>query len=112
MEVLHSTEDNIQQIAVSGKLDGISSSTLEAELNKTVAEGTLPVILNFGELAYISSAGLRVILDFLKKMKPAGRKVVLVADNEMILYVLKRAGFNLLLPVLSTLEEAKAKLTS
>ncbi|PTY06701.1 anti-anti-sigma factor [Verrucomicrobia bacterium LW23] len=110
MEVLQSTEDSIQQIAVSGKLDGLSSPALEEELNKAVAASELPAILNFSELAYISSAGLRVILDYLKKMKGAGRKVAMVANDEMLLYVLKRAGFNLLLPIVPTSEEAKGKL--
>lgn len=79
------------EIALEGRLDTMTAPELEKELNASldVAE---TLTLDFSDLAYISSAGLRVLLSAHKVMsKKGGMKVVNV--NEIVKEVFDVTGF-------------------
>ena len=79
------------EIAIEGRLDTMTSPELEAELNKSL-DGVETLIINFSKLAYISSAGLRVLLSAHKTMSTrGGMKVTNV--NEIVQDVFEVTGF-------------------
>ena len=55
-------EGNLLFVNLGGRLDGSNSRDFEASLNSEIGDSNCSVILHLGELAYISSAGLRAIL--------------------------------------------------
>ena len=61
MNITKKTENNVLTIALAGRLDTVTAPELENEIRSS-AEGVSRLILDFTELAYISSAGLRVLL--------------------------------------------------
>ena len=65
MNVTATVDKNVCTILVSGKVDSTNAAQFEAMAAALDTEPTL--ILDFSELEYISSAGLRVILRFRKK---------------------------------------------
>ena len=70
-------------VTVSGRLDTTTAPELEKALSSQL-EGIESPTLDFGELAYISSAGLRVLLALQKTMNRQGQMVVThVNDNTM-----------------------------
>ena len=79
------------EIALEGRLDTMTAPNLENELNASLdAADTLT--LNFANLEYISSAGLRVLLSAHKVMsKKGGMKVTNV--NEIVKEVFEVTGF-------------------
>ena len=79
------------EIALEGRLDTMTAPELEKELNASLdAADTLT--LDFANLAYISSAGLRVLLSAHKAMSAkGGMKVVNV--NEIVKEVFDVTGF-------------------
>lgn len=79
------------EIALEGRLDTMTAPELEKELNASLdAADTLT--LDFADLAYISSAGLRVLLSAHKAMsRKGGMKVVNV--NEIVKEVFDVTGF-------------------
>lgn len=78
-------------IAVEGRLDTTTAPELEAELKKDT-EGIESLTLDFSNLAYISSAGLRVLLSAHKVMSAkGGMKVTHV--NEIVQEVFDVTGF-------------------
>ena len=79
------------EIALEGRLDTMTAPELEKELNESLnAADTLT--LDFANLAYISSAGLRVLLSAHKAMsRKGGMKVVNV--NEIVKEVFDVTGF-------------------
>lgn len=79
------------EFSVDGKLDTTTAPELEAELNTLPADVTT-LIFNFDKLIYISSAGLRVLLKFYKKMNTQGN-MKLINVNENIMEVLEMTGF-------------------
>lgn len=78
-------------VAVEGRLDTMTAPELEKEL-KDVMNDIDELTLDFANLDYISSAGLRVLLSAQKTMsKKGGMKVVNV--NEMVMEVFEVTGF-------------------
>ena len=84
------TESNLT-ISVAGRVDANSAPLLEAELNASL-DGVTDLTLDFKELNYISSAGLRVLLAAQKRMmKQGGIRVVNVC--EVVMEVFEMTGF-------------------
>ena len=78
-------------LSLSGRLDTTSAPQFEAELKKSM-DGINSLIMDFAELEYISSAGLRVLLSAQKVMNKQG-KMVINNVNESILEVFEITGF-------------------
>lgn len=74
-----------------GRLDTTSSPQLEAEL-KASLEGVAQLVLDFEQLDYLSSAGLRVLLAAQKQMNKQGSMVVRHV-NETIAEIFDVTGF-------------------
>lgn len=84
-------------VALAGRLDTTTAPQLEAEL-KSSLNGVESLILDFSELEYISSAGLRVLLSAQKVMNKQGNMVIRHV-NETILEVFEVTGFTDILTV-------------
>ena len=82
---------NALKVQLSGRLDTTTAPVLEKALS-TQLEGIEALTLDFEELAYISSAGLRVLLALQKTMNKQGRMVV-THVNENIMEVFDVTGF-------------------
>ncbi len=67
--------DGRAEISLEGRLDAVSYLDLEDELRE-VLPGVTELVLDFGGLEYLSSAGLRVLLSLQKTMSRRGRMVV------------------------------------
>ena len=79
------------KVSVSGRLDTTTAPELEKALGSQL-EGIESLTLDFGDLAYISSAGLRVLLALQKTMNRQGQMVV-THVNENIMEVFDVTGF-------------------
>lgn len=91
MTITKTQADTTLTMALEGRLDTTTAPELEAELKQSM-EGITALILDMGELAYLSSAGLRVILAAQKQMNKQGSMVVRNV-NETIMEVFEVTGF-------------------
>ena len=84
---------NAQELvmAVKGRLDTITAPALEKEINEKIQD-IETLILDFKDLEYISSAGLRVLLTTQKKMQKIGA-MRLRNVREEIMDVFEMTGF-------------------
>ena len=78
-------------IVVAGRLDTNTAPALDKVVNEDASD-TEGIIMDMGELEYISSAGLRVLLTAHKKMLKAGF-LRLINVQEGVMEVLKMTGF-------------------
>lgn len=78
-------------LQLEGRLDTTTSPQLEAELSASL-DGVKQLTLDLQRLAYLSSAGLRVILGAQKRMNKQGQMVVRHV-NETIMEVFEVTGF-------------------
>ena len=79
-------------IKMTGRLTTATASHFETVLQES-SVGTTKIILDFAELEYISSSGLRVLLKTQKAMKKQG-KLVIKNMNETIAEIFAVTGFD------------------
>ena len=92
MEINKSVENDVLTVALSGRLDTTTAPELEAALSGEYAN-CKGLIMNFENLEYISSAGLRVLLAAQKATAANGGLIVRGA-NEEIKEVFDITGFS------------------
>ena len=85
---LNGAEVNVK---VTGRLDTTTAPELEAELKKSFG-GITKLVLDFMELEYLSSAGLRVLLSAQKTMDKQG-EMIIKNVNETINEIFEVTGF-------------------
>ena len=68
---------------VEGRIDTITSQELEESLNENL-ENINSLTLDFEELEYISSAGLRVLIATQKKLKANDAQLTIINVNDTI----------------------------
>lgn len=79
-------------LLLAGRLDTTTAPQLEMEIQESL-EGTKTLILDFKELEYLSSAGLRVLLSAHKAMMKQGGDMMIRHVNEVIHDVFEITGF-------------------
>lgn len=75
MTITNTRNGNALCVALNGRLDTTTAPKLEAFLKESL-NGVAELTLDFAQLEYISSAGLRVLLSTQKVMSKAGSMVV------------------------------------
>lgn len=108
MEIATQDRDGgVLVVAVRGDLNAASCGRLEQELNARMDAGRNRLVLDLGEVRYVSSAGLRVFLLAARKAGKAG-KFVLARPAEAVRGVLEMTGFLGIMTVEADLEAAVA----
>ncbi len=97
LNINKTAEDGNLVYALEGRLDTISSPTLENDLRDELADAN-SLTLDLAGLDYISSAGLRVLLTAWKAMSGKG-DMKLLNVNETVMEILEVTGFSDLLTI-------------
>jgi anti-anti-sigma factor len=106
------SERSVGQVTIlkpSGRIDSQSSPEFESALNDKL-NSVQNVILDFADVPYISSAGLRVVLVVAKRMSRSQGQFALVSLKPEILSVFKISGLTSVLKIFDTPEGALAAL--
>ena len=91
MTIDHSKSGDTLSVALNGRLDTTTAPQLE-QLLKGALEGVSALHFDFGNLSYISSAGLRVLLGAQKTMNRQGSMTVRNVRGE-IMEIFEITGF-------------------
>ncbi len=83
MNITQSKEGTKLTIGLEGRLDTTTAPQLETEL-KSALDGVTELVFEIKDLAYISSAGLRVLLSAQKVMNKQGSMVIRGASEEVM----------------------------
>jgi anti-anti-sigma factor len=100
---------NVALIQVAGRIDHTTAKDFENRLLPQVAGcagETKKILLDFSEVTYISSAGLRVLMIAAKQCKKQNGKMVLAALQPMIQEVFQISRFDTVFEVFSTVKAA------
>ncbi len=80
------------EVILTGRLDTTTSVELDSKMKETEIKEDL-VVLDFSNLEYISSAGLRVLLSLKKTLESSGKKLEIHNINEIVKEVFNVTGF-------------------
>ena len=76
-----------------GRLDTVSSAALKEQLD-AAGTGDVDIELDFANVAYISSAGLRLLVALQKQAKAGDHTMVIKNTNAVVNEVFRVSGFN------------------
>ena len=106
MNIESREEKNITVMKISGRLDATVYQDLDKAVTQKIAEGKSRIVLDFSDLTYISSAGLRSLLTSTKKLKAVNGTLALCAVRGMVKDVIALSGFDTFLTISDTIEQA------
>ncbi len=98
--------DAVLVLAVSGRIQTEASEELLKKLNNLIDQGEQHLLLDFSDVDYINSSGLRVLLMVAKKLKGLDGKMVLATVTELIQQIFRVSGCASLIEVYPSKEEA------
>ena len=97
MEIKKSKTNTSLKVSIMGRVDTTTAPQLESEL-KADLDGITELYLDFAEVEYISSAGLRVLLSVQKIMNRHG-KMLNSNVKESIMEIFEVTGFTDILDI-------------
>ena len=86
-------DGNRLTVALDGRIDTLTAPQLETEL-APLLDGVAALVLDLTQVAYISSAGLRVLLSTHKKMLAAGGSLTIANAVPAVREVFDITGFS------------------
>lgn len=94
MEVSRTEFKHCDLFSIVGRVDSFTATKFSEALAEATKGGRYNVVLDFSKVDYVSSAGLRVMIDAQKTCKQIGRgEVILVGVPKRIFDTLELAGF-------------------
>lgn len=106
MEVREEKIGEVLVIAPEGTIDSRSSSQFEKKALAALAKGERRIVVDFSNVDFTTSAGLRVLLMLGKRLQPAGGTLVLCGLNDGVKKVLEVSGLMSALTIVGTREQA------
>jgi anti-anti-sigma factor len=104
MEIVRENKNGYAVLMLSGRLDGVTVTTLETAIDKVDADAG--IVFDLANLGYISSIGLRVIIMTAKKMQAAQKRFLVCGLRSPVREVFQISGFYNILQIRDTSDDA------
>jgi anti-sigma B factor antagonist len=69
MEISHRPMNRVDLLAVAGRVDAATASKLKQQIESLFEEGRYRIVLDLAKLEYVSSPGLRVLIEARKRAR-------------------------------------------
>jgi len=106
MDISEKEVENVRVIALGGWLDAQSANDVEIKLKSLIDKGQVRLVIDFVNLEYISSAGLRVLLSALKKVRKLQGDMKVACFRPDVKKVFDISGFTVLFNIFDAVETA------
>lgn len=93
MEISQGKEGDALVLAPAGRIDSGTAAVFEARMLLAAEHGDRKVVVDFSDVRYISSAGLRALLSGAKQVQRVGGGVALCGINLNVREVFEISGF-------------------
>ena len=109
LSVKENREGQVLVLSPQGRLDSANAREFQALVMGRIDGGEKSMIMDLSGLAYISSAGIRVMQLASKALKESGGQFMLCAMKDHISNVFRISGFDRVIAIAGTLEDALAR---
>ena len=92
MEIQKERVGDTYVVSANGRLDGIYSTAFAKEVGELIAGMNPKILIDFAEIDFVTSAGIRAVLLLMKEAKASGVVFALCGANEQVREVLDAAG--------------------
>jgi len=103
--IQHEQNGNAIVVTISGRVDSATAGTMDSELDKLVSANRW-VVLDLQNVEFLSSAGVRAIVNALKIARKSRHQVKLAAIPDHIAEIMKTLGMMELMQVYPSVAEA------
>jgi anti-anti-sigma factor len=110
MEITEIQSGAVTAVALKGRVDGSTAGTLRDRLSKLIESGLARLVIDFRDVAYISSAGFRTLLIIAKQTEDADGHLALCGISSEVRRLFEIAAFTDLFLILPNRQEAIAAL--
>lgn len=100
MDIAQERDGDVVILKLAGRLDSNTAKLAEDGIVAALPGGSPRVVIDLSQLAYISSAGLRVLLAIAKRIKQGGGKMVLFGLLANVREVFSISGFDTIFSIL------------
>lgn len=104
-------ENGATIFSLSGRLDSNSAPHFEDELQSFITSPASHLVFDFNDLDYISSAGLRIILNTAKAFKNQPFEFITCAMQDHVLEVFEISGFDTFITIHNSINQSLTALT-
>ena len=105
-------KEEIVVLQLIGKIDSVTSTLLGRKVETLLSQKQHHIIFDFSEVEFISSSGLRVLLQTAKKSYLLKGKIALCAIENNLQDQFEIVGFNMIFPIFQNQEEALQKIAA
>ena len=98
MEISKKYDEMELTLSVKGRIDTITSKELESQISEEIGNFD-SLIMDFTDLEYISSAGLRVMIATHKKLNADGIPFVIKNVTDAVREIFRMSGFDKILKI-------------
>jgi anti-anti-sigma factor len=98
--------DHLVLFLVSGRMDAENAPQFEQKCRTSIAEGVTNLVVDLGDLAYISSMGLRSFVSLAKTLHDKGGALRICRMNGLVKQVFEITGLIQSFPVYESVEAA------
>jgi anti-anti-sigma factor len=100
--------EDFRRIILSGRLDTAGSEEIATKFAVLAASGKRRVVVELGEVTFLSSMGIRALVANAKAQQSrGGRLVLLVGGNAAVAGTLEATGIDALIPVFTDAADAE-----
>lgn len=110
IELTHEVRGDALILRPKKRIDSSTAKSFEEQANVLVDAGPKKVVIDFSEVDYISSAGLRVVLTTAKRVKAAGGALTLSGVTSNVKEVFDVSGFASIFGMHDSVEQAISSL--
>jgi anti-sigma B factor antagonist len=112
MEFTQDLKDGIAALAIKGRIDSTTADSLQGKLLELVRSGCRGLVVDFRQVAYISSAGFRALLIAAKQGESSRCGLALCGVVGEVQRMFEMGAFEEVFTIVSTREEATAHLSA
>ena len=93
VDITINEQDGRLVAALNGELDNVASSQAERDFAPVFERDDCDIVVDCTQLTYISSSGLRIVLNIFKHARTCGHKLIIKGMTEDIEEIFQMSGF-------------------
>jgi anti-sigma B factor antagonist len=106
VEIIEEMQNDINIYRLIGRLDTNTSRRLEQKLFQAISEGAKNMVVDFKDIDYISSAGLRVILKANHALQREDGRIMLCSMQDYVRQIFEITGIDSFVAIVATMDDA------
>ena len=106
LDIAWERQDEVAVAIITGRIDGNTTEQLQGELESGLGAEDQALILDFAQVSYINSSGLRVGLRIAKRCRESGKKFGICNLSEATRDIVVISGFDQVIPVFESRNRA------